>query len=179
MTAETAQYEVIGATGDRRRIPRYSCSGQVQITALPLSGGVLRGRLRDLGLGGCCIEGIETVSPFDLGDRIEMLVEVNSWFFRATGRVRAVRERSGISMEFMRMSAGGYGRLEDLIADIERTRPAARRQELLVERPRRLSARKKSSAIVGTIVPAESADTSRDAWVRDSYPAATSLDIFV
>jgi hypothetical protein len=177
MTAETVQYEM--TTGDRRRIRRYSCNGQVQITALPLSGSVLRGKLRDLGMGGCCIEGIETVSPFDLGDRTEMLVQVNSWFFRATGRVRAVRERSGISMEFMRMSAGGYGRLEDLIADIARTRPAARRQGLLVEHPRSLSAQRKSGAIAGTIVPAESTDASRDAWVRDLHPTATSLDIFV
>jgi hypothetical protein len=180
---------------DRRRIPRYSCSGLAQITCLPLSGSLLRGRVRDLGLGGCCVEGIETVPLFDLGDQTEILVEVNSWFFRAMGRVRAIRGHSGISMEFMRMSAGGSSMLADLIADLESSRTARTSRERLVERSRQLlrgdsglevgvrSPRHDRSAIVGTTMPAHSAEETspraiRHAWHRDLHPVATVLDIF-
>jgi hypothetical protein len=112
---------------------------------------------------------------------------VNSWFFRAMGHVRAVRERSGISMEFLRMSAGGYSMLADLIADLERPRTGGR-QERLVERSRQLlrgtsslePALDRGAAIVGTIVPAnEAAVANRVAWGRALRPGATSLDIFV
>src|SRR3981081_346558 len=139
MTPETTRRELLARAVDRRRIPRYSCSGQAQITWLPLSGGLFRGRVRDLGLGGCCIECVETASPFDLGTPTEILIEVNSWFFRVMAHVRAVRGRSGLSMEFMRMSAGGYNMLADLIADLEeRPRTMNTRQERLVDHSRRL-----------------------------------------
>jgi hypothetical protein len=58
---------------DRRRVARYSYSDQAQIACLPLNGALLRGSLRDLGLGGCRIESVETTAPFDLGARTEIL----------------------------------------------------------------------------------------------------------
>jgi len=189
MTQET-QPELLAAGSDRRRVPRYSCSGQAQIRCLPLSGALLRGRVRDLGLGGCCIECVETAFPLDLGVQTDILVEVNSWFFRAVGHVRAVRGRSGISMEFLRMSAGGYSMLADLIADLERPQTGVTRQERLLEHSRWLLRNKSgpgsvlddSIAIVGTIVPAQFAEetspaASRYAWARGG--GATSVDIFV
>jgi len=130
MLPETMLREQLAARGDRRRVPRYSCSGLAQITSLPTYGSLLRGRVRDLGLGGCCIECAETVPLLDLGDRTEILLEVNSWFFRAMAQVRAIRGRSGMSMEFVRMSAGGSSMLADLVADLERPRA---RQERLVQ----------------------------------------------
>ena len=200
MFPETTPHESFAARGDRRRIPRYSCDGLVQITCLPLSGSLLRGRIRNLGLGGCCIECVESAPLLDPGDQTEVLVEVNSWFFRAMAQVRAIRGRSGISLEFMRMSAGGSSMLADLIADLERPRTAWSRQEHLAEHSRRLlqgdsglgsglssrlsSARPNSIAAVGTIMPAHCAEetslaTNRHAWLRDLPPASTSLDIFV
>jgi hypothetical protein len=171
---------------DRRRVPRYSCSGHAQIASFPLNGKLLNGRICDLGLGGCCIENIETTSPFDLGAQTEILVKVNSWFFRAMAHVKAVRDRSGISVEFMRMSTGGYGMLTDLIADLDRPRPGAIRVKAITAAStlelRRGPEPKPSPAIVGTIVPAESTEdalaASRHDWARDLYPGATSLDIF-
>jgi hypothetical protein len=171
---------------DRRRMPRYSCRGYAQIASFPLHGRLLRGRIRDLGLGGCCIENIETTFPFDLGAQAEILVKVNSWFFRAMAHVKAVRERSGISVEFMRMSTGGYGMLTDLIADLGRPRPGSIRVKAIATAStlelRRGPEPKPSPAIVGTIVSVESAEdalaASRQAWARDLYPGATSLDIF-
>jgi hypothetical protein len=176
-------------TTDRRRIARYSCSGHAQITCLPLNGAPLRGSLRDLGLGGCRIESIETTSPFDLGARTEILVKVDSWFFRTMAHVRAVRGQSAISVEFMRMSAGGFSMLAELIADLERPRHGVIRHRRPFEAASPLITHKSSpalshsTAIVGTIVPAESADlaltASRQAWLQDRYPGATSVDLFV
>ena len=177
---------VLGA--DRRRTPRYSCSGHAQIASFPLNGRLLSGRICDLGLGGCCIENIETTSAFDLGAQTEILVKMNSWFFRAMAHVKAVRERSGISLEFMRMSAGGYSMLAELISDLERLRHGVIRSKHLFAAAPPLPTHKSGSelnqrtAIVGTIVPAESADlaltASRQAWFSDRYPGATSVDLF-
>jgi hypothetical protein len=176
---QQTQRELLGGKTDRRRVARYSCSGHAQITCLPLNGAPLRGSLRDLGLGGCRIENIETTSPFDLGTRTEILVKVNSWFFRAMAHVRAVRGQSAISVEFMRMSAGGYSMLAELIADLERPRHGVIHNRHLFAAAPPLN---QSTAIVGTIVPAESADfaltASRQAWLHDRYPGATSVDLF-
>jgi PilZ domain len=169
MTRTTTQYDLLAGGIDRRRLPRYACSGRAQISCLPLTGARLRGRLRDLGLGGCCIEHIETTSPFDIGARTEILVEVNSWFFRAMAQVRAVHCRSRISMEFMRMSAGGQNMLADLFAELERPRPVAIRRE----HPSKLLRSESSLAITGTIVPAQPVAAA------NVDPATTSIDIFV
>jgi hypothetical protein len=195
MNRQTSPTEFAGSI-DRRRIPRYFCGGLAQITCLPSYDSLVRGRIRDLGLGGCCIECTETVPRLDLGDRTEILVEVNSWFFRAMANVRAIRGRAGLSMEFTRMSAGGSGVLADLIADLERSRTVAMNQKRLVEGSRQIvhgnsgagqrltSARHDSIAIVGTIMPANSAEerssaASRHAWLWDVHPPAVSIDILV
>ena len=185
--------EIPTAGYDRRRIPRYSCSGLAQITCLPSYGSLVRGRIRDLGLGGCCIECTETVPRLDLGDRTEILVEVNSWFFRATANIKAIRGRSGISMEFTRMSAGGSGMLADLIADLERSRTVAMSQKRLIEHSVTGNAgvgqsltppQHNSIAIAGTIMPATSAEerssaASRHAWLWDVHRPVASIDILV
>src|SRR5271156_2284583 len=186
MSQQRTPHTSLALGADRRRIPRYSCSGHAQIASFPLNGRLLSGRICDLGLGGCCIENIETTSPFDLGAQTEILLKVNSWLFRAMAHVKAVRDRSGISVEFMRMSTGGYGMLTDLIADLERPRPGSIRVKAIAATSsfelRRGPEPKTIAAIVGTIVPAESAEdalaASRQAWAEDSYPGATSLDIF-
>ena len=199
MSRQTSPTEFAG-TIDRRRIARYSCRGHAQITCLPLDGALLKGRLRDLGLGGCCIENVETTSPFDLGTRTEILIEVDSWIFRAMALVRALRDRSGISVEFAHLSAGGQNRLAGIIADLERPRPGQyarrlpqpavwNRLETALERrnPAELGkatlASNRGVAIVGTIVPPETTEETmsaiRHAWYRRLHPGATSLDIFV
>lgn len=190
MAKEMTPQEWLSEGKDRRRIPRYICSGEAQIASLPSSGTFLRGRIRDLGLGGCCIECIETPSEFDLGTRTEILVEVNSWFFRAMAHVRAIRGRRGVSMEFMRMSAGGHSRLADLVADLARPPAFAGRQKHLLEHSRQLLRNNSglvlsdSIALAGTIVPASSSEETslivkRRAWARNLHPGTTSVDIFV
>ena len=96
--------------------PRFACSGQAQITYLPSDGILLRGRLRNLGLGGCYIE---TGSSFVIGTRTEVLLRANALCFRAMAQVRAVREKTGIGLEFIRLSAGGYRSLAEALVELE------------------------------------------------------------
>jgi hypothetical protein len=87
------------------------------------------------------------------------------------------------------MSAGGYSMLAELIADLERPRHGVIRNRHLfaaappLPTPNSRSELNQSITIVGTIVPAESADfaltASRQAWLQDRYPGATSVDLFV
>jgi hypothetical protein len=82
---------------------------------LPSDGVLFRGRLRNLGWGGCYIE---TVSPFVIGARTEVLVQANALWFRAMAQVRAIREKSGIGLEFIRLSTGGYRSLAEVLVEL-------------------------------------------------------------
>jgi PilZ domain len=185
---------------DRRRIARYSCRGLAQIKCLPLDGALLTGRLRDLGLGGCCIENVETTSGFELGTRTEIVIEVDSWIFRAMALVRALRDRSGISLEFVRMSHGGFSRLAELIADLERPRlaqsarrspqpavwnsshPGLERTNLADLRASALSPNQ-DAAIMGTVMPPQPTEEDiaaiRRRWLQRLHPGTNSVDIFI
>ena len=82
--------------------------------------------------------------------------------------------------------------LEDLIADLERSRLVGTRQERPLEHPRSLvqgvdhglAPASHRDGIVGTIVAAHAAEekspvANHRAWLWDSHPIATSVDIFV
>lgn len=77
----------------------------------------LPGRVRDLSLGGCCLE---VASRLDCGTRAEMVLRVNSEAFRAVGRVLNLRDRSGVEIEFLQLSTSGRESLQDLIRRLER-----------------------------------------------------------
>jgi hypothetical protein len=101
---------------ERRRTPRFSCGGEARIYSLPSNGVHVPGKLRNLSLGGVCVD---TSHAFDLGARTEILVSVNAASFRSLGLVRAA-ERSRACLEFVQMSSGSRGLLTDLIAQFER-----------------------------------------------------------
>ena len=101
---------------ERRRSTRFGCAGDARIYRLPSDGVHVLGKLRNLSLGGVCLD---TSHAFDLGARTEILVSVNAASFRTLGLVRAA-ERSRASMEFVQMSAGSRNLLSDLIAQFER-----------------------------------------------------------
>jgi len=138
MSPWTTSHDSLDLGNDRRRVPRYYCGGLARISCLPLYGALLTARLSNLGLGGCCVECPETVPLLDLGVRTEILVEVNSWSFRAQAHVRAIRAHSGISLEFARMSAGGSRMLADLIAELEGLRTVLRSLKSQLEHTRPL-----------------------------------------
>jgi hypothetical protein len=115
--------EPLSESKDRRRSPRFACSGHARIAYLPSAGMLVSGKLRDLSLGGC---GIETVSPLACGTRAELLVRVNASSFRAVGEVRATRVPFGIGVEFVQLSAGGQDMLVELIRELGRQQAIAR-----------------------------------------------------
>ena len=187
----TAHHEFEPAS-DRRRTPRYVCGGRAQITCLPSDGAVLRGRLRNVGMGGCYIE---TASPLQLGARTEVLVEVNTLCFRAMSLVRAVRASSGIGVEFIRLSAGGHHTLAELTVDLERLHallnPVTLAAEDFEESSSRLlqtpfaqpTLRAENVVIHGTIVPADTTEKASPMFARcrsilEAHPAANVVDLF-
>jgi len=114
--------EIINLSDERRRSPRFSCDGEARIYRLPWDGGLVYGRLRNLSLGGICVD---TTHPIDPGARTEMLVCVNSAAsFRTIGLVRAMMERSRACVEFVQMSAGSKLLLGDLVDQLARLQTA-------------------------------------------------------
>jgi hypothetical protein len=113
---EHSHFEVAARRRDRRLTPRYVCCGEAQITPLPSDGMLFRGRLRNLGLGGCYVE---TGFLFLVGTRTEVLVQANALCFRAMAEVKAVREKYGIGLEFLRLSTRGYRSLAEVLVELE------------------------------------------------------------
>jgi hypothetical protein len=105
------------ADDDRRSNPRFSCGGYATISCLPSNGVFLPGKIRDLSLGGCCVD---SALLLDRGARAEIVVRVNAASFRAVGEVRAIRGQSGACLEFIQLSAGGKGMLADLVTELAR-----------------------------------------------------------
>lgn len=107
--------DVMNENEDRRRSPRFSCGGRAVINRLPSDGALVSGRLRNLSLGGICVD---TPHPIDHGARTEVVVCVDAVSFRAVGLVKAMQERSRACMEFVQMSAGSKGMLADLVEQL-------------------------------------------------------------
>lgn len=160
------------AIDDRRGSPRFNCGGHATISRLPSDGIILPGKIRDLSLGGCCVE---TASPIAPGVRAELVLRVNAASFRAVGEVRAIRGHSGACLEFVLLSAGGKGVLADLVTelarlqavmnDIKTTRreidPESFRRQLDY---RRLQATRLSRRfpLLGTTLPPESSEVTTE-----------------
>jgi len=102
---------------NRRRSPRFSCTGRAEINCLPSSGTPLSGTIRDLSLHGCFVD---IPLSIDCGARAEIVVRVNAASFRAVGEVRDIRGRSSAALEFVRMSTGGKDSLTGLVTDLAR-----------------------------------------------------------
>ncbi len=161
-----------GANDDRRGSPRFSCGGHATISCLPSDGIFLPGKIRDLSLGGCCVD---TTLPIACGARAEVVVRVNAASFRALGEVRAIRSRSGVCLEFVRLSPGGKDMLSDLIKELARLqafvdRVKSSRRELDAESFRRQLEEGRLQALrlskrfpfFGTILPAKSSEESSE-----------------
>lgn len=86
---------------ERRRSARFSCDGHATITRLPSSGIFLPGKILDRSLGGCHVD---AGFPIDCGVRAEIVARVSAGSFPAVGEVRAIRGRSGVCIEFVRLA---------------------------------------------------------------------------
>ena len=154
----------------RPRNPRFSCGGLAKISVLPSNGIFLSAKIRNLSLGGCCVD---TPVPIECGARAEIVVHVNSASFRAVGEVRGNRGNSEAGIEFVYLSKGGKDLLADLVAELARLQAfinhlkAARRDEEMesfrkqLESGKRLAAmwRERLRSLEG-LVSAESSETN-------------------
>ena len=140
--------------GERRRSPRFCCSGHAKIYCLPFDGKSIAGTLRNLSLGGICLD---LAHPIEPGARTELIVRVNDASFRAAALVRGQRDALGASLQFMQLSAGGREVLAELLERLARVQVLNRKlrsshideetERILAERPKFRIARAASCAI--------------------------------
>lgn len=112
---------------NRRRAPRYHCTGQAEVRCRH-AGPPSRGKLLDLSLGGCYLE---ADFAFDIGRRVEVLLQVSGMPFRAIGQVvytqvlrdperpRTTFQYVGMGIRFVELSCGARTRLQTLIREFE------------------------------------------------------------
>ncbi len=166
---------------DRRRTPRFGCSGPANIVCLPADGGLLRGTIRNLSVGGCFIE---TGLLLPCGAQTEILARVHTSSFRALGQVRAVLGQAGICIEFVRLSAGGEYLLTELVKNLAklRTVPFAMGLGKLPDQPADSGA--VTFPVLGTVLPCQPSEGSSlvlspRATIIDAAPLVDPVDLFV
>jgi PilZ domain len=185
--------EKTNADDVRPRSPRFSCGGVAKISLLPSNGIFLPGKIRDLSLGGCCVD---TPMPIECGARAEILVHVNSASFRAVGEVRGIRGNSEAGIEFVYLSRGGKDLLADLIAELARLQAlihqlkAARRETESESFRKQLEDGKLLAAMLserfrssGGPAPAESSETDQVAVAtpgeNPTHPLVNPVRLFI
>jgi hypothetical protein len=162
---------------------------------LPSDGALFGGRLRNLGWGGCYIE---TGSPFVIGARTEVLVKANALWFRAMAQVRAIREKSGIGLEFIRLSTGGYRSLAEVLVELAQQAalgPCASTKDNVISGSQAQSSRYilapgsgEGIALVTTVVGAKNSDArspqhaapilESHPQILEPWPSGSILDLF-
>ena len=105
--------------GERRRYPRYQCSGGVQMSK-DGTGVPLWVRLADIGLGGCYVE---TLSPLPLQTNVELVIHVEDLQIQGRGRVRTSHPSVGNGIAFTQMLADDWLHLHQLIARLAAATP--------------------------------------------------------
>jgi len=105
---------------DRRRHRRVFCGGEARIALLPSDGALYFGRLRDLSMGGICVD---MPCPLDVGVRAELIVRIQGLSFRTLGQVKTL-ERSRTGMEFVHLTALGKQMLEEFLESLQEKQKA-------------------------------------------------------
>ena len=105
---------------ERRRYPRYQCSGKVLLTkeGTEIS---TSAKLTDIGLGGCYAE---TFTPLALHTPVDFVIQADELEIRGRGMVRTAHPSVGNGIGFTQMTAEYWQRLNQLIARV--TSPIAR-----------------------------------------------------
>lgn len=96
------------------------CGGEAHIALLPSDGALYLGRLRDLSMGGICVD---MPCPLDVGVRAELIVRIQGLSFRTLGQVKTL-EPSRTGMEFVHLTALGKQMLEEFLEDLEEKKKA-------------------------------------------------------
>jgi len=114
--------------------PRYNCAGSADIK-LAGWGRPEKARIANLSAGGC---NVKTNYAFEVGEQIEMILQVNKMSFRVAGSVvhtplldangKAKARDLGIGIQFENMTAGARDRLQELIAELKSSKVFRRQQ---------------------------------------------------
>ncbi|MFI5089671.1 MAG: PilZ domain-containing protein [Terriglobales bacterium] len=107
------------AQAERRRYPRYACSGGVKLgkEGTDLS---TWARLSDIGLGGCYVE---LMSTLPLQTPVEVAIEMDDLKIHGRGVVRTTHPSVGNGIAFTQMTADDWQRLNQLIARLASPTP--------------------------------------------------------
>jgi len=113
--------------------PRYDCSGSAEIR-LARGRRLERGAIANLSVGGCSLK---SEFPFDIGERVEMILRINQVSFLVVGNVvhipsldavnKSKSSSLGMGIQFKNMTEGARARLLELIAELNRNRIFRRR----------------------------------------------------
>ena len=103
---------------ERRRSPRYSCSGPIDFRILGWY--LQKGRILNLCLEGCLIEPHRT-TDYGVGDQLELRFEVNRLAFRALCVVRRIQSTGALGVQILRLSDRGRRQLEELVEELSRS----------------------------------------------------------
>lgn len=166
-----AEYALPGQ--DRRRSPRFDCRGEARIISLPTDGPFILGKLRNLSLGGICVDINQPIHP---GTRTEMVVCVNAASFRTVGLVKNLIEPSRVCVEFLQMSAGSKILLADLAGQLQRLHAVmaklrAERAETEAQLSRELGEAGMRAAQFARCMPAISRLTAAETPALDGEPS--------
>jgi hypothetical protein len=99
---------------ERRRYPRYKCSGKLILTKEG-TGASMSLKLTDIGLGGCYGE---TFSPLPLETGIAFVIQADELEIRGRGQVRTTHSSFGNGIAFTEMAADDWHRLNQLISRV-------------------------------------------------------------
>jgi Tfp pilus assembly protein PilZ len=119
---------------DRVVAPRYDCAGSAEIR-LARGRRLERGAIANLSVGGCSLK---SEFPFDIGERVEMILRINQVSFLVVGNVvhipsldavgKSKSSGQGMGIQFKNMTEGARARVLELIAELNRNRMLRRRQ---------------------------------------------------
>ncbi|MFY9673821.1 MAG: PilZ domain-containing protein [Terriglobales bacterium] len=149
---------------DRRRHRRFPVGGEARISLLPSDGALYFGKPRNLSEGGLCLE---MPCPLEVGVRAELMLYLGGLSLRTLGQVRTIGH-SRIGMEFVQISAGGRGMLQEFLVDVDELQKTmaklrSGRRESEAELSRRLKMAGISPAILKSCLPMLSALPDEDA----------------
>jgi len=111
---------VMGAArqAERRRYPRYQCTGAIQLTQQDTS--PILGKLIDIGLGGFYVE---VPSPLPQQMSVEFIIQADELEVRGRGMVRTAHPLVGNGIAFTQMTADDWRRLTQLVARLANPPP--------------------------------------------------------
>jgi c-di-GMP-binding flagellar brake protein YcgR len=123
--------EVLQMYKDKRRNPRFECSGIAAVQVNPLEP-PYPARIADLSVEGCLIV-LDKPKRLTLNIMVELIFNVNHLPFRVRAQVRAVRSDTTVGFQFHQVSQRTCLQIEDLIDELRETAAKRAKAKLMRE----------------------------------------------